>query len=70
MSPTLLKRQEGQTDELEQSATEVAKELIHGKGGVEYRRGMKKLFKTVPTLIKDVDPQYRAALEKELQNQD
>lgn len=57
-------------DGIEQSVTKVALELIKGEGGVQYRRGMKKLFKKVPTLIQDVAPEHRDALEKELQRTD
>lgn len=53
-------------DRLEQSMTEVALDLIRGKGGKNYRREMVNLFKAAPTLVQDVDPQYRDALVQEL----
>lgn len=59
--------QDEQPDELKQSATEVAVELISGEGGRNYQEGMRNLFRAVPALIQDVDPQYRDALRQELQ---
>jgi hypothetical protein len=59
--------QDKQPDELGQSATNAAMGLIRGEGGKSYQEGMRNLFRAVPTLIQDVDPQYRDALRQELQ---
>lgn len=57
-------------DKLEQSVTKIAVELIQGKGGTIYQEGMRSLFRTVPTLIQDVDPKYRDALTQKLNRTD
>lgn len=57
-------------DDLNRSATSMAEDLIRGQGGESYRQGTKALFRAVPSLIQDVAPEYRSALEEELQHTD
>lgn len=64
--PGSAKHEGKKTNDLSDSVTEVALEIIQGDDGTEYHRCMKKLFNEVPELVEDVDPQYRDALIKEL----
>lgn len=59
-----------QPDDLNRSATSMAENLIRGEGGESYRRGMKALFRAVPSLIQDVDPKLVKALTEKLQQTD
>lgn len=54
-------------DALNKAATEIAIELIEGQGGTTYLNGMRKVFKNTPSLIEDVDPEYREKLKKVLE---
>lgn len=51
-------------DALNKTVTEIAIELIEGRGGKAYLSGMKRIFRQTPSLIQDVDPKYREKLLK------
>lgn len=53
-------------DQSDPYMTEAAIAIIKGRGSIMYRQQMRRLFEKVPTLIGDVDPQYRAALKSAL----
>ena len=59
-----------QPDALNESATQIAIELIEGKGGEVYLSGMKRIFRNVPAMMNDVAPEYRESLKKVLERED
>ena len=57
-------------DALNETATEIAIELIEGKGGKIYLAGMKRIFRKTPDIIDDVAPEYREQLKMVLEQED
>lgn len=55
-----------QPDSLNKTATQLAIDLIEGRGGEVYLTGMKRIFKRTPGLIEDVAPEYREKLRQVL----
>jgi hypothetical protein len=59
-----------QSDPLNKTATQIAIELIEGRGGSVYLRGMKRIFKKTPGLIEDVAPEYQEKLKQLLDGEE
>ena len=49
-------------DGLNKTATQIAIDLIEGRGGRLYIQGMKQIFRKTPQLVEDVAPEYRDKL--------
>ena len=55
------------SDSLSRTATQIAVEVIYSRGGVNYLKGMKRIFRATPGLIDEVSPRYRDRLKQILQ---
>ncbi|BAS55893.1 hypothetical protein NIES2135_48120 [Leptolyngbya boryana NIES-2135] len=57
-----------QGNSLDKSMTEIAISLINGQSGAEFSAYFINLFKNDPRFIKNVDPEYREALQQLLES--
>jgi len=64
------KPDQSQLDSLNKTATQIALDLIEGRGGETYLKGMKRIFKKTPGLIEDVASEYQEKLKQLLDKED
>lgn len=66
--PLITHTHEQPNDQLNQTATEIALNIIQEKGSESYRNSMIEVFKNVPSLVLDVDTKHQASLKEILRS--